>query len=109
MEDRFGQPPPEVEHLALGAQIRIIAEGLRLPRVEFKRNRLFLTVPPQSDTHFYESIFRGLLQTLSELDNRYVIKEIGSKTQIIVQDVANSEDALAIMEMIEDVATVSPA
>lgn len=98
MRDRFGPNPEEVDNLAITAKFRIKAEQRRLPRVEFKRNRLFLTVPGQNDTVFYEQIFQPLLEHLNALENRYVVKETNGKTKLIIQDVANLESAIQIMQ-----------
>lgn len=98
MQDRFGPIPDEVANLALTAKIRIKAEQHRLPRVEFKRNRLFLTVPDQNDALFYDHMFQPLLENLNALENRYVIKETNGKTKLILQDVDNLESAIKIMQ-----------
>jgi transcription-repair coupling factor (superfamily II helicase) len=98
MSDRFGPVPDEVQTLTLAAKIRIKAETLRLPRVEFKKNRVFLTIPGQDDTLFYEHIFQPLLEQLTESVKRFVIKETGVKTKLIVQDVA---DLAAVYDIIQ--------
>ncbi|MFC2085805.1 transcription-repair coupling factor [Bacteroidota bacterium] len=98
MKDRFGASPEEVTNLAITAKLRINAERLRLPRIEFKNSRLFITLPANADTLFYDHIFQPLLTALSALDNRFVVKETGTKTKLIVQDVANLESAIEIMQ-----------
>jgi hypothetical protein len=47
---------------------------------------------------FYEQIFQPLLENLNTLENRYVIKETSGKTKLIVQDVANLESAIKIIQ-----------
>jgi hypothetical protein len=34
-----------------------MVEKLRLPRVQFKNQRLFLELPSQQDAYFYETLF----------------------------------------------------
>jgi transcription-repair coupling factor (superfamily II helicase) len=101
MRDRFGPEPEEVERLIVAVKMKVLAGRLRLPRVEFKRNRLFLTVPAQDDTVFYETIFQPLLASLTSLDHRFVIKEAGSKTRLIVQEVADIQAALDILSVVQ--------
>jgi transcription-repair coupling factor (superfamily II helicase) len=99
MIDRFGPLPDEVQSLFSGVELKLEAEHLRLPRVVFKNERLFLTVPdPEQDPWFFEHLFQPLLGALSELDHRYVLKETASKKlQAIVQDVPDMDVALGIV------------
>jgi transcription-repair coupling factor (superfamily II helicase) len=102
MEDRFGPVPSEVHNLASAASIRIAAQHLRLPRVEFKRNRLFLSIPEKKDELFYDNIFEELLEQMSQLDNRFVIKEMRTKTKLIIQDVPDLDTAVSIMQILRN-------
>lgn len=99
LEDRFGAPPPEVDQLFSGMRLKLLGETLRLPRVVFKNERLFLTVPDnEDDPWFFEHLFHPLLATLAELDRRYVLKESRSrKLRAIVQEVASLQDACAVL------------
>ncbi|MEQ9105107.1 MAG: transcription-repair coupling factor [Rhodothermales bacterium] len=99
MIDRFGPLPDEVRSLFSGVELKLEAEHLRLPRVIFKNERLFLTVPdPEQDPWFFEHLFQPFLGALSELDHRYVLKETASKKlQAIVQDVPDMDVALGIV------------
>ena len=64
--DRFGPIPPEVDTLLMAAEIKTAAQALRLPRVQFKNQRLFLDVPSQdADPYFYETAFHPLLERLA--------------------------------------------
>jgi len=98
MIDRFGPVPEVVINLTVIAQVRLQSEALRLPRTQYTRKRLFLTLPRQDDTLFFSEIFQPLLKKLNGLGNRYVIKETGTKTRLIVQDVPDFATAVAIME-----------
>ena len=99
LRDRFGVPPPEVHNLVTAMEMRILGQTLRLPRVTFKKGRLFLSIPGMDeDSYFYDTIFYPLLETIGELENRYVIKESkNSATRIIIQDVAALETAAEIL------------
>ncbi|MDX1547411.1 MAG: hypothetical protein R3247_10510, partial [Rhodothermales bacterium] len=96
----FGPVPPEVDHLLLAAEMKLLAQPLRLPRVQFKNQRLFLEMPTQeADPHFYETVFYPLLEKLSTLDRRYVLNETKSKKlRAIVQDVPDLGTARALLE-----------
>jgi transcription-repair coupling factor (superfamily II helicase) len=100
MQDRFGPLPPEVEHLIQAATLRLCARQLRLARVQFKNQRLFLE-PPASDQDpwFYDHLFHPLLQRLSTEGHRYVLKETDRKRlRIIVQDVPTLARAQQVLE-----------
>ncbi len=89
MADRFGPLPAEVENLITGVELKISGQGLRLTKITFKNERLFLGFPStDDDPWFYENLFHGLLAALGDLDHRYVLKESrGGKLRAIIQDV----------------------
>jgi len=100
MTDRFGPPPPEVDHLLAAARLKRLAEALRLPKVLFKNQRLFLEMPsPEKDPYFYEHVFHPLLEKLSRLDRRYVLKDTKQKKlRAIIQNVPDLTTAHAILK-----------
>ena len=109
LSDRFGNLPPEVEHLMTAAEIKLLANALRLPKVLYKNERLFLYMPDQQDDpYFYENVFYVLLELLSTLGRRYVLKDnSGKKLRAIVQDVPDlgaARDVLAALQLREKVA-----
>ena len=112
MDDRFGDVPKPVEHLLTAAQLRLLGEQLRLPKVLYKNERLFLYLPTEeADPYFYEEVFQPLLQELSTLDREYVLKDQKDKNLLraIVQDVPTLDDAHTVIEAIQlpDTATVA--
>ncbi|MEM1041028.1 MAG: transcription-repair coupling factor [Bacteroidota bacterium] len=98
--DRFGPIPKEVDALLTAAEMKADAQALRLPRVQFKNQRLFLDLPTQdADPHFYESTFHPLLEALGGLDRRYVMKETpGGKLRAIIQNVPDLATAKRLLE-----------
>ncbi|PQJ35008.1 transcription-repair coupling factor [Salinibacter sp. 10B] len=112
LEDRFGDVPDPVENLLTGAQLRLLGERLRMPKVVYKNERLFLYLPSENaDPYFYEEVFHPLLEKLSLLDREYVMKDDveGGLMRAIVQDVSTLNDALHVMEdlLLEETATVA--
>jgi transcription-repair coupling factor (superfamily II helicase) len=112
MVDRFGEYPDAVEHLFTAAILRLHGQRLRLPKVLYKNERLFLYLPGEdADPYFYEAVFQPLLEELSELDRRYVLKDQKDKNLLraIVQDVPTLDDAVEVMERIslDDVKAVA--
>lgn len=110
MADRFGPLPEEVTQLIAGVQLKLLGQQLRLPKITFKNERLFLRMPStEEDPWFYEHRFHGLLAALGNLDNRYVLKE--SRTgnlRAIIQEVTELGQSLAILErLVGDVTTGS--
>ena len=112
MEDRFGTVPDPVQHLLTGARLRLLGEKLRMPKVVYKNERLFLYLPSENaDPYFYEEVFHPLLEKLALLDREYVMKDDveGGLMRAIVQDVPTLDDALQVTEdlLLEDTATVA--
>ena len=105
LDDRFGTIPPEVDALLTAAEMKADAQALRLPRVQFKNQRLFLDLPTQEeDPYFYEARFHPLLERLANLDRRYVLKETKSgKLRAIVQSVTDIATAKRLLERVRPV------
>lgn len=99
MHDRFGPVPSEVEHLLQAVELKLILQPLRLPKVLYKNQRLFLEPPtPDADPYFYQHHYHPLLQKLDALPHRYALRETksGKKLRAIVQDVPDLAAALRI-------------
>ena len=112
MEDRFGDAPVPVQNLLTGARLRLLGERLRMPKVVYKNERLFLYLPSEdADPYFYDEVFHPLLEKLALLDREYVMKDDveGGLMRAIVQDVPTLDDALQIMEglLLEETETVA--
>ena len=112
MEDRFGDAPEPVQNLLTGARLRLLGERLRMPKVVYKNERLFLYLPSEdADPYFYDEVFHPLLEKLALLDREYVMKDDveGGLMRAIVQDVPTLDDALQIMEglLLEETETVA--
>lgn len=103
MRDRFGPPPAEVENLITATAVRNLAQPLRLHKVVFKNNRLFLEFPVQNtDAFFFDHLFQPLLKKLNELDRRYVLKENKKgRLRAIVQDVPDLKASVAILTALQ--------
>ena len=107
--DRFGPLPSEVDALLTAAEMKATAQALRLPRIQFRNQRLFLEVPAQdADPYFYEAHFHPLLETLGGLDRRYVMKETkGGKLRAIIQDVPDLATAKRLLERLRPLDAVA--
>ncbi|MEZ4700511.1 MAG: transcription-repair coupling factor [Rhodothermales bacterium] len=103
MEDRFGEPPAPVSHLITATALRNLGQSLRLPKITFKNQRLFLEVPgDKDDAYFYEHLFQPLLGRLNALGNRFVLKESAKgKLRIIIQDVPSLDACMPLMRALE--------
>lgn len=104
LEDRFGQAPEAINTLLRLAAMRPLALRLRLPRVSWKNQRLFLTIPePSEDAYFHTRVFNLLLAALGSLGRRYVLKDSrAGKLRAIVQDVSTLADAEAVLARLGD-------
>jgi transcription-repair coupling factor (superfamily II helicase) len=112
LEDRFGDAPAPVQNLLTAARLRLLGEQLRMPKVVYKNERLFLYLPSESaDPYFYDEVFHPLLEKLSVIENEYVMKDDveGGLMRAIVQDVPTLDDALHVTEslLLEDTETVA--
>jgi len=73
LRDRFGEYPPEVEHLLALAEIRLLAMRLSLPSVTLNDDGVSLTMPDDPDDLFYReqngqpSTFQKIVETVSRL------------------------------------------
>ncbi len=112
MEDRFGDAPEPVQNLLTGARLRLLGERLRMPKVVYKNERLFLYLPSEdADPYFYDEVFHPLLEKLTLLDREYVMKDDveGGLMRAIVQDVDTLDEALRVTEslLLEETKTVA--
>jgi transcription-repair coupling factor (superfamily II helicase) len=101
--DRFGPVPKEVDNLLDAARLKLLGQQLRLTKVLYKNQRLFLYPPTQEqDPYFYEHVFYKLLKELDDLDRRYVLRdEKGKKLRAIVQDVPHLKDAITVVRKLQ--------
>ncbi|WP_028567142.1 transcription-repair coupling factor [Salisaeta longa] len=105
MVDRFGPMPSAVEHLFTAARLRLVGQALRLPKVLYKNERLFLYLPSESaDPYFYEHRFKDLLERLTGLERRFVLKDQQDKglTRAIVQNVPTLDAALDVLRTLHE-------
>ena len=108
--DRFGPAPAEVETLLTLAAMRPLAQRLRLPRVAWKNDRLFLTVPdPADDPYFHEHRFHGFLAALDASGLKYALKDTkAGRLQAIVQNVQTLRAAREALAALADLAVTDP-
>ncbi len=105
LADRFGPAPQEVDNLLCAAELRLMAQKLRLPRVQYKNQRLFLDVPhTDADAYFYDALFQPLLASLESSGHRYVLKDSGKKLRVIVQSVGTLGKARDVLHHLTGIA-----
>ncbi|MDA1027779.1 MAG: transcription-repair coupling factor [Bacteroidetes bacterium] len=100
LADRFGEPPAEVDNLLTSAEIKLEGQQIRLAKVVFKNERLFLSIPTmEEDPWFYSNVFHPLLAALTEIPNRYVLNDTkGSRLRAIIQEVSSLKEALGVLK-----------
>ena len=104
LADRFGPIPAEVETLLTLARMKPDAQALRLPRVTWKNQRLFLSVPePEDDAYFHEHLFKPFLRALDDLGHRYVLKTSQKgRLRAILQSVPTLAEATRLLSSLAD-------
>ncbi|HRR08376.1 MAG TPA: transcription-repair coupling factor [Rhodothermales bacterium] len=99
-QDRFGPIPMEAQNLLLVIELKVQVEPLRLPKVQFKNQRLFLTMPSNEDSFFYQNIFKNILERVVKIGKRYVLKDTEGKLRIIIQEIPNLEEVVRVVRKI---------
>lgn len=104
LTDRFGEPPVEVENLLTAAEIKLEGQRMRLAKVVFKNERLFLSVPTtEEDPWFYENMFHPLLGVLAGFSKRYALKDTrGGRLRIIIQEVDTLAEAKTVLRSLNE-------
>ncbi|MEM6327479.1 MAG: transcription-repair coupling factor [Bacteroidota bacterium] len=99
LADRFGPVPAEVDTLLTLARMRPEAHRLRLPRVVWKNERLFLTIPdPETDPFFHQTVFEPFMAALGESGRRFVLKDSRTgRLRAIVQEVRTLTEAEGVL------------
>ena len=110
LRDRFGPLPKPADQLLLGARMRLLGTALRLSRISFRNQRLFLRLPDSSsDPWFYSERFDPLLRALDEVSNPYILKESkAGRLRAIVQQVPTLKRGYSILCQLE-ASVMSPA
>ena len=108
--DRFGPAPPEVETLLTLAAMRPLALALRMSRVSWKNERVFLTVPGQADDpYFHEHRFHAFLAALDASGRRYALKDTkAGRLQAVIQNVPTLDAARAVLADLVALAVPEP-
>ena len=111
IRDRFGPVPHEVATLLLAAELKAVLSPLRLSKVQWKNQRLWLDFPKQDeDAFFYQTLFNPLLEKMGEQSRRYAFKETKSgRPRTIIQDVKSLQDARQIAEELASVVEAAEA
>ncbi|OZC04769.1 transcription-repair coupling factor [Rubricoccus marinus] len=114
LADRFGPVPEHVETLLTLARMKPEAHRIRLPRVVWKNERLFLTVPdPKDDPYFHNRMLEAFMGALGASGKRFVMKDSRTgRLRAIVQDIPTLEAAetflAALASRVEEATATAP-
>ncbi len=110
LADRFGSLPDAVEHLFNAAAMKAYAQSMRLPRIRYRNQRLFLHFPGHDhDQLFANQIYPHLMAGLHALDHRFVLRESKRGTmRAIIQEVPDLNTACSLAKQLQ-VASLSPS
>jgi transcription-repair coupling factor (superfamily II helicase) len=99
--DRFGPLPVPARNLLAATHLRLLGTSLRLYRVQYKNERLFLFFPTEEeDPVFYESTFEPLLKRFDLVDRKVVLKQGSKRVRAIVQRVPELRTAIDVMHQL---------
>lgn len=100
--DRFGPLPKPAEQLFRAADLRLLGQRLRLARIRFRNQRLFLQFPdPAQHPDFNASMRTPLLGALNESGYTCALKDSdGRKIRVIVQNVLTLADARDLLQRV---------
>lgn len=99
LEDRFGPMPPEVESLIYVVRIRHLGEKLGFEKVIVKNGIMiaFFIYNPMSP-YYREETFSRILKRVSEMDNKFELKNTDQKLRIISRNINTMAEAYSILQ-----------
>ncbi|MGB2866882.1 MAG: transcription-repair coupling factor [Bacteroidota bacterium] len=102
LRDRFGEYPPEVEHLFVLVELKALASNLSIARLELDGQRLSLFLPPSDRKSFYESetgepLFQVLMARVSTMGEYHPhLKQEGKQLKLNMRIPASSGPAIRL-------------
>ena len=116
--DRFGEYPPEVEHLFRIVELKVVASKLRFRKVELSKRLLVLSFPDAEQKDFYEggenrpAAFQAIMEAVGRIKGyQSFLKQDGAHLRLHVRlgELKNEgdrlrrvQDFLAVMRTIVD-------
>ncbi len=103
LQDRFGEYPPEVEHLFKTVEIKIAGSKRRFQKIRISGRSLTLWFPPESDALFYDdrygevSLFQAIMDAaLAMKDHRTQLRQDDKQLKLVVNfsEVLNAGERL---------------
>lgn len=105
LRDRFGTLPPESEELLFAVRLRIAALPTGFLRVKIRHGRLLIELPADSNTRWYDQIFKPILPLVNSIPNTHFVQN-GKRLMIEVQ-LGRREEAISVLEQFSAQATNS--
>ncbi|MCX6139957.1 MAG: transcription-repair coupling factor [Candidatus Kapabacteria bacterium] len=105
LRDRFGALPLEAEELLFAVRLRIAALPTGFLRVNVRDSRLLVELPADTNTRWYERVFKLILPLITTIPNTHFVQN--GKRLLVEVMLGRREDAIAILEQFS-AATVSP-
>jgi transcription-repair coupling factor (superfamily II helicase) len=85
LQDRFGSPPAEVEHLLAAVKIRLNAARIGFRKVTVRHSEMEIEFPPESNSTFYESEhFQKIMRMVSK-DRRGALRQAAGALKYVVK------------------------
>ena len=103
LRDRFGPLPHEAEELLFAVKLRILALPSGIVRVNVRRERLVMELPPDGNAAWYAHVFKRLLHALTTMPNAKFVQQ--GKRLIIDVALGNRDEALSVVAHLTKVAT----
>ncbi len=103
LRDRFGPLPHEAQELLFAVKLRILALPSGIVRVNVRRERLVMELPPDSNAAWYAHVFKRLLHALTTMPHAKFVQQ--GKRLIIDVALGNRDEALSVVAHLTMVAT----
>ncbi|MGV8962405.1 MAG: transcription-repair coupling factor [Candidatus Saccharimonadaceae bacterium] len=102
LEDRFGKIPAQGKELIRIVRLRRLAKEIGIEKLVLKNQQMILYLLSDKESPYYQSrVFDKLLSYVMANTRSCKLRELGKKRSVVIKQVTNVENAVAILEQIK--------
>jgi transcription-repair coupling factor (superfamily II helicase) len=98
LQDRYGQLPPEAEHLLYGVHLRLLGAQLGADRIRLEGSLMSIELPRTAPPWYYENVFPAIVAAAAEIAGAR-FRQINS-VAILDVPVASRTQAIQVLEQL---------